>query len=138
MELLTSSGLQKPLLTKFRLAKATAEIKIDCCFVMQLVHNMAVFYTVVYGPEWEDIAYFADLNKAKVKALVQTLGSTRTGGTFYPFIQTWTCDEQGVFRQDKHIVHAAPSLLKHVIEKHGMAALRADPTLALDTMVECS
>lgn len=38
---------------------------------------MPPLYTVVYGPKWEDIAYYSDLTKAKTKTklLVQTLAN---------------------------------------------------------------
>jgi hypothetical protein len=59
-----------------------------------------VMYGVVYGPEWEDVMFFADLTKARFKLLVQTLGNMRHQEPFHPILVEYSADGpgSGVFR----------------------------------------
>jgi len=55
-------------------------------------------YAVVYGPEWEDIAYFADMKKAMTKLIIQNFANNR----FHPIMHEYHHDGDGVYRQTKH------------------------------------
>jgi hypothetical protein len=67
-------------------------------------------YSVVYGPEWEDISYYTSIHKATHRLLVMTKGY---GGasvpTFYPFMRQYgkgvdgelTCTQEFVVSRKK-------------------------------------
>lgn len=62
-----------------------------------------MLFVVVYGPEWEDTAYFSDMTKAKHRLAVQTRGTLNGGTEFWPFIQEYVDDGQGVFKRTKNM-----------------------------------
>ena len=64
-----------------------------------MVYNR--MYAVVYGPDWEDLAYFSDLHKAKRKLIVQTNGFSEERPPFYPFIYEYNTDDHGVYHRRK-------------------------------------
>lgn len=58
-------------------------------------------YALVYGSNWEDIEYFTDFDKARIKLIKQTLASKTLN--FLPFIIVYTEDTTlGVCRRAKN------------------------------------
>ena len=62
-----------------------------------------MLYAVVYGSEFEDIAYFSDFDKAKTKLYVQTKGAIEEGERFYPVMMCYeeSKSDPGVLRTMK-------------------------------------
>lgn len=55
-------------------------------------------YSVVFGQDWDDIYYFTDFEKAKVKLEVQSRASSIK---FYPLLFEW-CLSDGVYHRTKN------------------------------------
>lgn len=58
------------------------------------------FYTVVYGNEWEDIAYFTDFDKAQIKLVIQTV-CDEPEVHFHPIMYEYN-EFEGVMYRSKH------------------------------------
>ena len=54
-------------------------------------------YAVVYGSSWEDIAYFTDIQKAKIKLVIQTL-SNHYDKYYPPFLNEYVSFNGNFFR----------------------------------------
>lgn len=74
-------------------------------------------YVVVYGSEWEDLMYFSDLEKAKKKLIVQTVGKDACE-RFCPTLYEYN-DNNGVYVQCKRYWIVDPKAQKDdgLIEK---------------------
>ena len=79
-------------------------------------------YAVVYGSEWEDISYFADVNKARKKLVLQSLAPFG----FHPFIMELTKDDKGVYHRSKYMLSITD------LSGIDLDKVKADPTLAYD------
>jgi hypothetical protein len=58
-------------------------------------------YVVIYGPDYEDIAFFSDLDKALYKLKVQFEGAIKNKAQFVPFMEEYV-ESDGVYKRTKH------------------------------------
>lgn len=63
-------------------------------------------YVVVYGPDWEDTAYFSDFDKAKRKLIIQSADKSMD-----PVLYVYT-DQNGVYIRQKQFF---------VVDKHQLS-----------------
>jgi hypothetical protein len=89
----------------------------------------AHMYAVVYGPDWEDVLFFADATKARFKLLVQTVGCLRHLEPFHPILVEYVDDDSGVLARGRtYYVDGADAT------EQSLAAAAEDP-LSLATLV---
>lgn len=100
-----------------------------------MAKNTKPLFAVVYGREWEDIMYFADEHVAKTKLIIQ---SVIPEPGFYPTMNVYHEDHNGVYQRSKRFWHVNPAVMKELIATYTRGEIFKNPELAMSSIVEKS
>ena len=90
-------------------------------------------YVLVYGEEWEDIAYYTDILKAYKKLVLLSISYIERHGEFFPFIHSYY-DIDGIYKKERITYSLNINKYKILLKTYRADDIKNNPSLAFDAI----